>query len=215
MRRAALLAPVLSTILACAHRSPPPAAGAPPNTAGWVAFEADDGTYGFKDSSGKVVIPPRYGAAYDFTPGGLACVVAQPEGAWICIDGRGAEVLRPFIVDNGPDYASEGLARFVEGGKLGFFDETGDKVIPARFEFVTPFAEQRAAFCVGCVKQCERGGEHCGMVGGKWGLIDRTGAEVCSPRFDDIAAFEGGTATAVVADATQTIDRQCDVVAPR
>jgi hypothetical protein len=208
MRRAALPASVLSTILACAHTTPA-SAPARPDTAGWVAFEAEDGKYGFKDSSGKIVLPPRYGAAYDFTPGGLACVVALPAGEWVCIDGRGAEVLRPYIHDNGPDDASEGLARFVEGGKLGFYD-TGAKVIPARFEFVTPFTEQRAAFCVGCTKKCD--GEHCGMVGGRWGLIDRTGAEICAARFTEIGPFENGTARATEDGAEQTIDLHCNPV---
>lgn len=212
MPRAALLAPVLSTILACAHGpSAPTPSAARPDTTGWTAFASEDGTYGFKDSSGKVVLPARYGAAYDFTAGGLACVVALPAGEWLCIDGRGAEVLRPYIYDNGPDYASEGLARFVEGGKLGFYDDRGIKVIPARFEFVTPFSEQRAAFCVGCTKKCD--GEHCSMVGGKWGLIDRTGAEVCPARFDSIGPLEQGTAPAVEAGAELVVDPQCTPVA--
>jgi hypothetical protein len=209
MPRAAL-APVLATILACAHGSPAPTSviPAPPATTGWVAFEAEDGQYGFKDSSGKVVLPPKYGAAYDFTPGGLACVVELPAGQWVCIDGNGAEVLRPYIRDNGPDYISEGLARFVEGGKLGFHDDAGDKVIPARFEFVTPFQDERAAFCVGCRLQCD--GEHCSMVGGKWGAIDRTGAEVCPARFTSLGPFEAGKAQAVEDGAEKTIDRQCN-----
>lgn len=186
---------------------PPPAAR--PDTKGWVAFEAEDGNYGFKDSTGKVVLPPKYALAQDFTPGGIACVV-EPAGQWICIDGTGAEVVRPYIFDNGPDYVSEGLARFVEGDKMGFYDDTGKKVIPARFAFVTPFQDERAAFCVGCTKQCD--GEHCSMVGGKWGLIDRTGAEVCPARFTEIGPFEEGTAHAVEDGAAKTIDRQCNPV---
>jgi hypothetical protein len=179
------------------------------DTTGWVAFEDGD-RYGYKDAAGKVVLPPRYQMAQDFTPRGLACVVEADE--WRCIDPRGNELLRPYIYDNGPDYFAEGLARFVEAGKLGFFDDSGARVIPARFEFVTPFAEERAAFCVGCKKECTSDGEHCGMTGGKWGLIDRTGAELLAPRFDEIGPFEGGTASAKEGGLARLIDRTGAIV---
>lgn len=211
VRRALL--PLL-VLLACnkpTPADPPPTQPTQPapaiDTTGWVAFEAND-LYGFKNAAGEVVLPPRWQMAQDFTPHGLACVVEADE--WRCIDPRGAELLRPYIYDNGPDYFADGLARFVEAGKLGFHDDAGRKVIPARFEFVTPFAEERAAFCVGCTKQCD--GEHCGMSGGKWGLIDRTGAEVLAPRFDEIHPFEGGTASVKEGGLEKRIDRTGAVV---
>ena len=166
-----------------------------PDTAGWQSF-ADGERYGFKDAKGTVVLPARYELVQEFTPGGMACVVDA--GAWVCIDGRGAELLRPFIVDNGPDGFAEGVARFVDGGKLGFFDETGARVIAPRLDFARPFAGGRAAFCAGCTRECEAGGEHCSVVGGKWGLIDRSGNEVVAPRFDEIGDLEAGAADAVL-----------------
>lgn len=201
--RAAALAPVLSATLALACGRPataPP--DAPAQAAGWRAFEAD-GLYGFKDSRGEVVIPPRYQLALDFTPEGIAYVVEQD--AWTCIDPRGAVLLRPYIVDNGPDPFADGRARYVEGDKLGFYDPTGAPVIPARFEFVTAFTEERAAFCVGCTRRCD--GEHCSVTGGKWGLIDTRGAEVVAARFDEIGPFESGVAAAVEGGVALQIDR--------
>ncbi len=190
--------------------APTPAPPARPNTAGWQSF-ADGERFGFKDARGQVVLPAKYELVQEFTAGGLACVVEG--GAWVCIDGNGKPLVRPFIVDNGPDGFSEGLARFVDegnsgpdgsSGKLGFFDETGARTISARFVFVTPFASGRAAFCVDCKRQCEA--EHCSVVGGKWGLIDRTGTEVVLPRFDAISTFVDGAADAVLDGKPSRID---------
>nr|WP_293184366.1 WG repeat-containing protein [Nannocystis sp.] len=164
-----------------------------PATAGWKSFD-EGGLVGFKDAQGKVALSPRFATVQEFSPGGMAC--GADKDGWVCIDGNGTPLLRPFVFDNGPDQFSEGLARFVEAGKLGFFDETGFKKIPARFSFARPFAGNRAAFCDGCTRRCEAEGEHCDMVGGKWGLIDKTGAEIVAPTFDELDDFEDGKARA-------------------
>lgn len=203
---AAVLSPAATPTPAAAPTPDPatPAIKPRPSTAGWKSFEDGD-LVGFKDAQGKVVLAPRYPIAQEFTPGGMACVV-DGDG-WVCIDGNGAPLLRPFIFDNGPDEFSEGLARFVEADKFGFFDDTGHKQIPARFSFALPFADQRAAFCDGCTRRCEAGGEHCSMSGGKWGLIDRTGTVIAAATFDEIGAFEDGIAHAVRAGQALTINR--------
>lgn len=167
---------------------PPPAPR--PSTAGWKSFEEGD-LVGFKDAQGKVVLTPRFQVAQEFSAGGMAC--GADKDGWVCIDGNGAPLVRPFIFDNGPDEFSEGLARFIEADKFGFFDETGAKVIPARFSFAQPFADGRAAFCDGCTKRCEDGGEHCSMIGGKWGAIDRTGAVVVPATSDTAEGVPAAT----------------------
>lgn len=229
MRRAAVSISVLSVILACgpstpepakpttpAAPAPPVAAPAPtppapaprPSTAGWQMFEGPGGTYGFKDGAGKVTLEPRYAMAEEFGPAGVACVV--DDKGWACIDGAGAVVLRPYVFDNGPDPVQDGLARFVDGEKIGFRDEKFERVIPARLDFAEPFADGRAPFCAGCTRTCD--GEHCSMTGGKWGLLDKTGAEVVAPRFDRIFGFEGGKARAIESGAERTIDVQGNAV---
>lgn len=182
---------------------PAPPDGPRPVTRGWKSFEEGD-LWGFKDAKGKVVIAPRYDVVQEFTGGGIACVVDGKDG-WVCIDGNGAPLVRPYIVDNGPDDFSGGLARFVEAGKVGFFDDAGNKKIPARFSFAQPFSGDRAAFCDGCTKQCD--GEHCSMVGGKWGLIDPTGKQVVAATFDEIDPFVGGYAHAVKDGKEVNLDR--------
>jgi len=185
--------------------APEPPAQPRPSTAGWKSFE-DGELVGFKDAQGKVVLSPRFQVAQEFTPGGMAC--GADKDGWVCIDGNGTALVRPFLFDNGPDEFSQGLARFVEAEKFGFFDEAGNKKIPARYSFALPFADDRAAFCDGCTRSCEAGGEHCSMTGGKWGLIDKTGAEIVAASFDEIGSFAAGKATAKRAGAEITIDRE-------
>ena len=137
-----------------------------------VPFE-DGGLHGYRDASGAVVIPARYALAGPFADGMAA--VANAEG-WAYIDTEGEVLVRPFVFDNGPDPFSEGLARFVEDGRYGFFDVRGAVVIPATFDWVEPFAGGTAAFCTGCTKVMY--GENWSMEGGEWGHIDRTGAVI-------------------------------------
>jgi hypothetical protein len=97
-------------------------------------------------------------------------------GDWLCRGSDGAARAHVFAFDNGPDYVSEGLRRYVANGKMGFVDATCHVVIPAAWDFVESFEDGRARVCTACVR--ERDGEHWRMVGGHWSVIDRTGREV-------------------------------------
>jgi len=143
--------------------------------------------WGFRDQRGNVVLAPRYQLAQPFSASGLAAVA--DENGWQLIDASGKVVLRPFVVDNGPDPFSEGLARFVGGDKIGFYDEHGQIAIPARFDYAGPFACQRAAFCEGCRRQTNDGDEHSFYAGGKWGFIDHQGQAAIAAQFDEVQPF--------------------------
>ncbi len=181
----ALLSIVLLVGCAPAAATTPPATPGPAGTESAAAevapkpkrpltsFEHKE-RFGFKDATGAVVIPPRYQAVYEFGPGGIARVL--DDSKWYVIDETGEVLFEAFFFDNGPDYTSEGLARFVWQGKVGFHDERGKVVIEPRFDFATPFEGGRAEVCVGCEKRPE--GEHFRYEGGQWGVIDRSGAFV-------------------------------------
>lgn len=142
-----------------------------------VPEQASSGLYGFKNQDGQMVIAPRFHLAGDFSAQGIAPVV--DDKGWAYIDLEGQVLLRPFVFDNGPDPFSEGLARYVEQGKIGFFNEQGQVAIPARFRFAEPFVNGLAAFCEGCKKRYY--GEHWSMEGGRWGCIDHQGQVVRQP----------------------------------
>lgn len=81
----------------------------------------------------------------------------------------------PF--DNGPDYFIEGLARTVQGGKVGFIRDDLTLAIPPRWDFAFPFENGTAVVCNGCTFR-PVGEAHLEVVGGRWGVIDREGLVV-------------------------------------
>ncbi len=139
--------------------------------------DSDGGRYGYRDKGGEVVIPAGFMMAEPFSQGGIAAVVH--DGRWIVIDRYGEPLLQPFVVDNGPDPFSEGLARFVSGGRFGYFDIEGRVVISPRYDYARPFVDGRAEVCLGCVRRID--GEHLSYVGGRWGVVDRSGRWLETP----------------------------------
>ncbi len=142
----------------------------------------ENGRYGYKSKKGFVVIGAKYEMAFEFSKHAVAFVFR--DGNWYCIDLSSEELLTPFIYDNGPDYFSEKFARFVENNKMGFFDESCRKRIPANFDFVNPFENGTSIVCNGCFK--EYMGEHYRIVGGKYGVIDTKGKVLVPVEFDSI-----------------------------
>ena len=169
------------------------------NTQILIAFQDTSQNWGFKDTSGQVVIPPQYSMVFeDSFVHDIAFVVEKKYDSdderhgIIAIDKNNKMILKPFIFDNGPDYLQEGLFRFVEKGQMGFADVNGKKVIPAKYIFVEAFQEGFAAFCEGCKK--ETMGEHWRMVGGKWGFMDKNGKVIIEPQFQKVTNFKEGVA---------------------
>jgi len=162
------------------------------------------GKWGYRDAAGKVVIPPRFETAGEFSPEGLAAVVDRQ--GWAYVDPAGKVVIRPFVIDNGPDYFAEGLARFRAAGKIGYFDRGGKVVIPAKFCFALPFSEDRAAVCEGCTEFRED--EHSSVRSSRWGYIDKRGALVIPLQFEQAGSFENGRAKVRSNGTWREIDRQ-------
>lgn len=172
------------------------------------AFEQDD-KFGFKNRRGRVRIPARYQMAFtDTFDRQIAFVVSA--NAVVAIDRQERRVLTPFIFDNGPDYLSSGLFRFVENGKMGFADADGRKLIPARFDFAAPFAGNRAAFCVGCRQVPD--GEHHRLEGGTWGYLDKQGRVAIAPAYAWASPFDSARAEVTLGSRELAIDTTGKVV---
>ena len=92
---------------------------------------------------------------------------------WTYYINNTATNVHPYQFDNGPDYFTEGLARFESDGKMGFFDTKGTVVIPATYDFASAFCSGIANVCIGCTQVHD--GDHTSMNGGLWGHIDRKG----------------------------------------
>ena len=138
-----------------------------------LAFERG-GRWGVRDGRGAVIVPPTFERSLGLGSHKVAAV--WREDAWWVTDRRGVFLFRTPSLDNGPDPFSSGLARFIQGGKTGFYDQEGRIVIPARFDHARPFSGQRAKACKGCRPVSD--GEHTLIEGGEWFVIDREGRRV-------------------------------------
>jgi hypothetical protein len=168
---------------------------------GLIPFE-ENGRFGYRDAAGRVVVRPELIVAQEFLPGGIAAVV-DTQG-WAYINTAGRIVIRPFVVDNGPDYFSEGLARFRAAGKFGFFDERGTIRIKPRYDFALPFAEGLAGVCFGCKERRED--EHTLVKGGRWGFINGKGHLVIPADYEAVESFQEGRARAKLSGRWLRID---------
>ena len=170
-------------------------------TAQLVPFEFDE-RYGYKDENGKIIIKAKYQQALEFLETEIAAVVFKNK--WWYINVKGKKLISPYIVDNGPDNFSEGLARFGKDGKMGFFDHFGKKMIKAKLNYAEPFSGGFAQFNVGGTYQME--GEYNMLKGGKWGFIDRDGKVVVVAIYDYTGPFEKGIAWVKLGDKEYYID---------
>lgn len=180
------------------------------NNRALIPFE-HDGLSGYKDERGKVVIQPQYIFAEDFSKYGIAAV-CDLKPNWIYIDTRGKFVIKPMFYDNGYDPFTEGLARYEENRKIGFFNEKGDKVIPAKFEFAFPFQNGFSLVAKG-VKRV-KDGEHTLIQADKWGFIDKKGKLTIPFKFDDfLSPFEEPVVARMVIDGKEVwINRKGEIV---
>lgn len=168
-----------------------------------------NGLYGFKDAKGKVVVKPLFDGVYGLegeklfsadNPKLQHIVPVFKNDRIIYVKKDGSLAFEGFYFDNGPDYYQEGLARFVKDGKMGFHNEKGEIIIPAKFDFASPFKENGSALvCQGCwgeyssppklklahsqvfIRVYDNPVE---VKGGKWGAIGKDGHEIVKVDYD-------------------------------
>ena len=155
-----------------------------------------------------MILPATFLVAEPFDAHGVARVL--DDTGWRCIDARGATLLRPYVFDNGPDYPSEGLARYVDGSKVGYADAACVVLIAATYDFGAPFEDGLAAVCNGCRAVAD--GEHSRTEGGSWGFIDAHDLVIVPLRFDAVERFENGRAVVILGGKRQIIDRRGQIV---
>lgn len=129
---------------------------------------------------GKIFVRRSVLSELDFS-GGLAAIHAERFG-WLFVKRDGSTV--PTVTfDNGPDVFSEGLARYLDRGKMGFIDRSGKVMIKAQYGFASPFQSGHSAVCNDPVVRMT--GEHQLIRSGHWGCIDRSGRLVLPMKFSD------------------------------
>ncbi|KMQ68853.1 hypothetical protein ACM39_06090 [Chryseobacterium sp. FH2] len=152
-------------------------------------FKSKDSLVGIKNREGKIIIPAQFKVFSYLKDGELVKEETiyfdgskkdeqKEKNAWGYVyDRNGNFLYRPFFYDNGADYFSEGVRRFVKNGKVGFVDRNGAVVIKPEHDFVSPFNYGYAAFCDGCDWE-KTEDEHKAIVGGTWGVMNFKGESV-------------------------------------
>ena len=137
--------------------------------AGWWGREY----FGFIDITGRVIVPPIFEGAGDFSDGRAA---VRSGGLWGFIDRNGALVV-PHMYQNAGDFV-EGLAAVRYEDRWGFIDRNGAMVVPAVHDDVGDFSEGFAVI----------------RSGDLFGFINRSGNIVVPAQFEMVSNFSGGVA---------------------
>ena len=133
--------------------------------------------YGYLDRTEKMVIPPQFSAAENFSDG--VALVHLPDGAKGLVDRQGKIVILSFSLEELQPFA-HGLAAVKVGDKYGYVDKQGTLIIKPQYDNASPFDQGLAQ-----VARLD-----------KYGLIDRTGKVVVPLEYDHITYFHEDRARA-------------------
>jgi hypothetical protein len=139
------------------------------------------GMDGYKDQSGKVIIPAgKYLMCFTDTFREYAFVEKEKVGL-IAIDQTEKVLYHVFMFDNGPDEASEGLFRIEKAGMIGYADEkTGAIAIEPKFHCAWPFTKGVAMVSDTCQDLAD--GEYHTWVSTHWYYINKNGKRCDAPK---------------------------------
>lgn len=157
-----------------------------------IGAVAKDGSWGYADFSGNIVIPLRFDFAGDFDKG-LARV--GEGGKYFFINRKGERISREF--DGAFDFR-EDLAAVMVDHKVGYLGRDGT--------FVLPPVHQGASgidFSEGLVAV---------RVEGKVGFMDTAGSIIVKPSYDDAYPFSEGRAPVKAGDKWGYIDMNGNIV---
>ncbi len=147
----------------------------------------DNGLWGYVDSEDNPLIFPKYTVAKQHNQAGFA-LVTDIRGDWYYITKNGGrEVFQPYVIDNSVDEVQEGLYRFRQKGKVGFFHENGKVAIRAKFEYASRFKNGYALIAEDFV--LKKNGEYTEISNGKWGYINKKGKIVVKPKYESASLF--------------------------
>lgn len=186
------------------------------------SFE-ENGKYGLKDQSGKVIVEPKYNECKK--DGEVFRVEINLD--WGLIDGKtGKEIIPPkYLTMN---EFSEGLAWVQLDRKGGYINTTGKVVIPIAYdayEMGNDFYEGTATVAkdgkYGVIDKTEKTlvpfkyqsigefSEGIASVGlsDKFGFVDKSGKEITPAKYDDVRRFKNGFAKVSIAYKWGIIDK--------
>ncbi len=174
-----------------------------------LAMVEQDGKFGYIDTTGKLVIPAKYGIA-DYFYGGYASVCLGDK--WGVIDKTGKTVI-PIQYDSAIMY--EGYARVENNGEYSILDANGNVIIPEGvYDHIGRVVDGLISVQKNGVDSCKNGfidttgkvivplqydyayefinGYSMVRFDGKWGLIDMKGNVMIPLEYDSAGPFYDG-----------------------
>ncbi len=149
----------------------------------WTAYwNADTTLYGFKNSSGQVMIAPRFtGAGVARKLEHIMSVIEESlqTGKWdsyfLTRNSKKTGVDSLYFFDNAPDCENEGFIRFRDPrlDKVGLLNRNGEVVVPAVYNYLDRVQNGLLSGLTGAQKKTD--GEHYYWEGGETLLLDTTG----------------------------------------
>jgi len=151
----------------------------------------EDCRWGYLDTSGRVVVPPRYSFARRVVNG---VGIVEKDGKWGLVDRNGNERI-PCRYDNMHFLENTGnqfVQVYIREPKYGLIDTLGRLTVNTIYDEIGAYREKRLA-----VKR-----------NGMWGFVDRNGLEVIPCRFREVRDFSDGLAAVKMGNHWGFIDRQ-------
>lgn len=178
--------------------------------------------YGFKNASGKIIVPAKYNYISDFH-NGLAIVSLDKKTG--CIDKTGKEVI-PLEYNSLLGDFFDDVVIYLLDNKYGILHKSGKRITSPVYEYATHFAEGLVVVKKskdGNVLFIDKKGDVVletsytqaksfseGMAAvsattnslgiGKWGFIDKQGKEIIPPKYERVERFSDGLAAVSVFD---------------
>lgn len=138
----------------------------------------ETGLWGFMDSTGRVIIEPKFREVDTFSEG-LAAFKSIYDGRWGYIDTSGEIVIEP-VYDAAFSFR-EGRAIVIVSGSYGAIDKAGEYVIEPIHKRIEGFFQGRAFI----------------LVDTSWMLVDENGNYVTQNSFKQVNSFREGLASFV------------------
>lgn len=147
--------------------------------------ELNENECGYVNSNNEIVIPVgKYAYLYSSTFDKIAFVLKKGEKGIYAIDRLERTLFQVYVVDNGPDYLSNGTFRIIQNQKIGYADMSGRILIKPQFDFAFPFHKNGyAVFNVG--GNLMKDGVYSYYKGGRWGVVDINGNIIVEPKYEE------------------------------
>jgi len=155
----------------------------------------------YADTSGNIVISPRFQYAYRFSEGlayvnfvdGSSGLINRTGDTKLILEEKYAHGVEKILMkfDHFFELQSGYLIIRLNSGKYTYLSAVGELLQDQGFDWAEPISEGLGAFCNSCTMG------HMGIVsGGRWGFLDLNGNVKIEPIYEEVGKFSEGLAAA-------------------